>query len=102
MACPPDQNHSLPSPLLYSGCSALRKPRLRIRGLSLNRLRRAPAQGKKAVLPFKTPIFGEEESTAPTVHGESLTPHLEAHRISPAAHWEPNGQPWTTWLQLSS
>lgn len=29
------------------GCSGLRKPRLRILGLSLNRFRRAPAQGKR-------------------------------------------------------
>ncbi|CAB1429570.1 unnamed protein product [Pleuronectes platessa] len=38
-ACLPDQNHSLPSPLLHWLCSGLRKPRLRILGLSLNRLR---------------------------------------------------------------
>lgn len=33
--------------LCYTGSSGLRKPRQRILGLSLNRLRRAPAQGKR-------------------------------------------------------
>lgn len=36
-----------PRPLHRTDCSGLRKPRLRILGLSLNRLHRTPAQGKR-------------------------------------------------------
>ena len=46
-ACLPDQNHSLPSPPLALAAPDWGNPGYGSWGLSLNRLRRAPAQGKR-------------------------------------------------------